>query len=805
MEICSVNELLQDLRFALRGLRRRPGFAAIVVLTLGLGIGINVAVLSLLQSLLLRPLPFPDADRLVRIQSFKGSEPGNITQREIEDLQRESESFETVAAYYHSHYNVTGDGPPEAAPCAINTHHLFEVFGARFAHGGSFAGEQDFIRQYRVVLTHDFWQRRFGGDPGLVGQSIVLDGGSYVVDGVLAPGTEFPPGVELYRQVTEYHGLDGRRHSVLARLHPGVPLEQAQEELTRFGQIWQERHPELNRGVHFEAVSLRDSWVGPARPYLLTLAGAVLFVLLIAIVNAVILLLARAAERQAEMAVRVSMGAGRSGLIRLLLIESLLLAGLGGGLGMLLASGWLRLFTGFIHADLPAWMEIRLDPILLFAVLALVVICGVLAGLMPALGASRIALNDGLRSGTRGVAGGASGRLHGTLVVAEIALALVLLTGAGLTIRSFLALEQEDLGFDTANLYTVRTDPPYWTYNKTEHMVPFYDQALEKLQGIPGVTGVAANQNLPLAGLDSNSKRVITLEDQSATEQEGNPFVHLQSVSAGYFEVMGIAQYQGRAFTAADRLETEPVAVVSRRLAERLWPSESALDQRLKLGPPESENPWFTVVGIVGDVRSESRSGEASLDLYVSHLQHFTGDTYFVFRTPLGGEDLRRQIETAIQSIDADLPLFDELSMGERVAQVEWQRRATSHLFMVFGLLALALATFGTYAVISYQVARRTHEMGIRQALGARPQDLVTGILRHGLGLFLRGTLVGGIAGLGLVHLVQSLLYDVQALDLPSALGAWFLLLLALVVACLLPAGRAAQLDPSHALRTETT
>ena len=739
--------------------------------------------------------------------AFKGADAGHISQREIEDLQRDSEVFETIAAYYHSQYNVTGDGPPEAAPCAINTHQLFEVLGVRFAHGAPFNAAEDFLRQYKVVLTHDFWQRRFAGDPDIVGRSIVLDGGSYVVDGVLEDGTEFPPGVQLYRQVTEYHGLDGRRHSVLARLRPGATLEQAQRELASFSAVWQERTPELNRGLHFEAVPLRDSWVGPARPYLLTLAGAVFFVLLIAIVNAVHLLLARAAERQAEMAVRASLGAGRMRLMRLLLVESVVLAALGGGLGVLLAGGWLRVFTDLVSAQLPAWMEIRLDPAVLAAVVLLVIVSGVLAGLAPALGSSRTALgsglrgSDSLRTSTRSVAGGSSGRLRNTLVTAEIALALVLLTGAGLMIRSFLALERQDLGFDAKNLFTVRVDPPYWTFNKLEQVVPFLEQATVKLEQIPGVTAVAANQNLPLAGLDGNTKRVITLEGQPAPEQETNPFVHLQSVGPGYFEAMGIPLRRGRVFASTDRADTPPVAVVSRRLAERLWPEGEAIDRRLKLGPPESEAPWLTVVGIAGNVRSESRAGEPSLDLYVSHLQHFTGDTFFALRTQLEGDALRRQVEAAIQSVNADLPLFNELSMDDRVARVEWQRQTTSHLFVVFGFLALALAAFGIYAVISYQVTRRTHEMGIRQALGARPRDLVKEILRHALSLFFRGSVLGALAGLGLVHLIGSMLYGIEATDPLSTVGAWLALLLALVVACLVPARRVARLDPLRAIR----
>ncbi len=796
-----MSEILRDLRFALRGLRKRPAFFLLVVATLALGIGANVSIFSFVQALLLRPLPFADPDRLVRIQAFKGSEPGRMSQREIQDLQRSSTSFEQVAAYYLSQYNVTGDGPPEAVPCAINTHDLFAVLGGRFLYGDAFAGDDDFYRQYRVVLQHDFWQRRFGGDPEIVGSSIVLDGGSYVVDGVLAPGMDFPPGVQLYRQVTEYHGLDGRRHSVLARLKPGATLAQAQQELQRFAEQWQAQSPATHRGMHFEAVPLRDGWIGAARPYLLTLTAAVGFVLLIAVVNVVNLLLSRSNERRSEMAVRAAVGASRYRLIRQLLVESLLLAAVGGAGGLLLAVWWTRVLTAMVRADLPAWMTIRPDPAVLGVAAGLVLVTGVLSGLTPALRLSRSQLSASMREGTRASAGTGSQRLRGALVIGEVALALVLILGAGLMIRSFLALQSQDLGFDADRLFTVRVDPPYWSYNKVEQLTPFYDQVPENLRAIPGVEAVAANQNLPLAGLDEHTKRVVTLEGQSSVEQENNPFIHLQSIGPEYFGAMGVPLLAGRSFTLQDRQHTQPVAVVSRHLAERLWPDGDTVGRQLKLGPPDSEAPWLTVIGVAADVRSERRIGAASPDLYVTHFQFFTGDTYFALRTSLEGPELVRQVTAAIQRFDADLPLFDLAPMHERIAKAEWQRRVSSTLFLTFGLLALALAAIGIYGVVSQIVGQQVRELGIRLAFGARPADLFRRVLSQGLRFFFWGSALGLVMSAVLARLISSLLFGVEATDPWTILGAFGILFLVAVAACLVPARRAAALDPLEAIR----
>lgn len=690
-------DFVSDIRFGLRGLRKKPGFTLAAVLTLALGIGANAAIFQFFHTLLLAPLPFPDAERLVLVEAFKGSEKGRVSQREIQELQAEATIFEDLAAYYHSRYNVSGDGPPEAAACAINTHNLFDVLGAKILHGQTFAATDDFIRQYRVVLGHAFWKTRFGGDPKIVGKSITLDGGSYVVDGVLAPGAEFPAGARLFRQVTEYHGLEKRRHSVLARLKPGVHLSEAQEEMRKFSAKWQQDFPATNTGLEFKIVPLRDYYVASVRPYLFLLLGAVAFVLLIACVNVLNLLLSRIGERYQEMALRNALGAARGRLIRQVLTESLLLAALGGLVGLVLSIWWTRGLAAMVRLDLPGWMKIEVGGTTVLLTVGLSLVVGLASGLMPAFKLSRTDLAETVRAG----GGRVSNRLRGGLVIGEVALALVLLLGAGLLIRSFSNLQNVRLGFEPEQLFTFRTDPPYWNYNKISQLVPFYEQAEERLAALPGVTAVAANQTLPFGGFDENVLRVVTLAGQSTTAQEENPFVQLQAINSTYFDVMGIPLRSGRTFESLDREGGKMVAVTSERLARQLWPDRDPIGQRLKLGPPDSENEWFEIVGVVGDVHSKSLIGTPSSDLYVSHLQFFAGDTFYALRTTRADATFIREIEEAIQAVDADQPIFNIRTMEERVADAEWQRRVASTLILAFALLALLLAAVGLYGVMA--------------------------------------------------------------------------------------------------------
>ncbi|MEM7482016.1 MAG: ABC transporter permease [Acidobacteriota bacterium] len=795
--------MTHDLRLAFRQLRRRPGFALLVIATLALALGANAVVFIVCHALLLRPLPYPEPERLVRIQALKAGEPAHLAQREIELFRLQEHVFRDVAAYYLSQYNITGDGRPEAVPCAILTHDLFRVLGVPLLHGEGFPAADDFRRQYRVVLEHNFWQRRFGGDPDIVGQSVLLDGGSYSVEGVLAPGADFPAGVGLYRQVTEYYGLAGRRHSSLARLAPTVTLARAQKELDRLSRELQDRYPATNAGLHFEVVPLRESLVGAVRPHLVMLAGAVAFVLLIAVVNVLNLQISRTTERRGELAVRSALGAGRGRLARQLLVECLVLAGFGGLAGLIVSAFAMPALAAQIRSQLPAWMSFELDGAVIGFAALTTLVAGLAAGLVPAVQAARRAgMASAASGGSRATSGTSVRRLRGFLAAGEVALALILLTGAGLMVRSFVALQRTDPGFEAEARWTFRSDPPYWSYNTTEQLIPFYEQALERLLAIPGVEGAAANQNLPLAGLDENTLRVVTAVGQSAPEQEANPFVNIQPISAGWFEVMGIPLVAGRPFESADRLGAVPVAIVGQRLAERLWPGADPLGKQLKLGPPESSNEYRTVVGVARDVRSERLLGDSSFDLYLPHLQFFAGDSYFVLRTRRTGAALGREVAAAVREVDPDLPIFDLAPMSRRVADAEWERRVSGGVLVAFGVLGLILAAVGVYGVMAQTVLQRTREMGIRLAFGARRRDVLLSVLSEGARWLALGAVAGVAGALLLGRGIGALLWGVESGDPVTLLTVSAVLMAVALFACLVPALRAARVDPMTALRS---
>lgn len=801
-----------DLRLATRSFAATPLFALTAILTMALGIGANTAIFSFVHALLLRPLPFPDPDRLIRIDSIRGNEPGKLTPREWEELDRDRAAFAGAAAWYPSQYNLSdGSGPPEVLTACMTTANLFRVLGVPILHGASWKEGTHKDRNPVVVLSHELWKRRFAGDPGMLGKTLPLDFSSYEVLGVAAPGFDFPGKIDIFRaaHLGGAQNWDVRSVFVVARLQPGVSIDQVRGRLEDFAARMEQAYPGTNEGIRFQARTLRDAYSGEVRPYVLLTLGLVAMVLLIACANVVNLLLARGLARKREFAIRAALGATRGRIVRQLLAEAVVLAGAGGAAGLGLAWWWTGVIRQWLRVDLPAWMKIELDgQVLLFTLLASLA-AGLAAGLLPALGFSKTAFDGAMRDAPRGSSGGrASARVRGVLVIGELALALMLLVFAGLLLQSFRKLRESDPGFARTPALTFRTDPPWARYHKAEQTALFYRRAAEELRRIPSVTAVAANHSLPLALNQNYGKPAIAAEGQSADAQQRNPFVNVQIVSPGYFETMGIPLRDGRGFHESDRLETTPVAVISRPLARRVFGAASPVGQRVQLpgllsALNESKPVWLEIVGLAEGVRSDGLTSGPSLDIYLSNQQQFAGDTFFILRSTLGPSELTAAVTRAIRQVDPEQPVFDIRPLGQRIDDTVWQRRLAGSLSLCFGALALLLAAVGSYGVLSYLVSRRTREIGIRLALGSTPGRLWWMVVREGLALAGTGAGLGVVITLALARSLDSVLYGVTAYDARVYGIALVSTLLAAFAAFAVPAWRASRTSPAVALRTE--
>jgi putative ABC transport system permease protein len=803
----------QDLRYGARMLIKKPGFTLVVVLTLALGIGANTAIFSFVNALLLRPLPYKDADRLVRIAALRGNEEGRFSMLELKDMREQTASFEQIGAYIPgAQYNYSGDGAPEEFSAILATREFFQVMGVPQLHGGVWPEEYDRERNFGVVLSYEVWQRRFGGDPNVLGRKITLDAAPfYTIYGVMPPQFNFPASTQLFRSIAiskflpNYEQRDKRNVYAIARLKPGVTAEQARAELNTFSRRLAQTHPALNQGLSFTLKPLRDFSVGDVRPYLWLLLAAVGFVLLIACTNVINLLLAQSLAREREIAIRTALGAGRGRLIRQLLTESLLLASLGGLLGLAFAVGWVRLLKGLIRAELPTWIAIDLDWRVLVFTLAVSLFTGLIAGLAPALQVSKPDLNELLKEGAKGSQGGRQG-LRKALIVAEVALAMVLLIGAGLLVKSFLRLQQTDLGFNPGNLLTMRVALPWRKFNDQqgpERQKQFFQQLLERLSGLPGVASAALTSNLPLAAERQEGKLTFTVEGQSADEQQRNPFVNDIRVSPNYFQAMGIPLVAGRTLTEFDTAATERVGVISQRLAERLFPGQNPLGKRLKVGDLFSQSQWTTIVGVVRNVKHEEVAGDGGLDLYAPYQQVGESNMYLLLRTNVPPLNLAGAATRAVWASDPEQSVFNVTTMETRIADTVWQRRLSGTLFLVFAALALALAAIGIYGVMSYAVSQRKREIGIRMALGAQPKDVLRMIVGQGARLIALGLGVGLVVALLGSRLIHSLLYGISSADPLVYVSVLAVLTAVALLACWLPARRATKVDPLQALRQE--
>jgi putative ABC transport system permease protein len=817
-----IADLWQDLRYGARMLMKRPGFTLIAVITLSLGIGANTAIFSVVNSVLLNPLPYPESEQLMMVY---GEFPALKTNQmrlslpEYVDFQQQTRSFAASGVM-----DSTGSanlapqegGEPERVERAMLTPEMFAVLRVAPLLGRVFTTEEAQAgRDDVVVLSHGLWQRRFAGKADVIGQKLVMSGRSHTIIGVMPPGFAFPPKAEIWQPLwfpKEYYDQQrrgARMAEVLARLKPGVRPVEAQAELDRLGAQLTGQYPQNysdkdKRRYRMIVAPLLGDYVGELKPALLLLAGAVGFVLLIACANVANLLLARAATRRQEMAVRLALGAGRGRLARQLLTESVLLALTGGAAGLLLATWGARLLLRFAPDNLPRLGEVGLDGrALAFTALASL-LTGVIFGLAPALQASRPGLNDALRESGRTGAGASGQRLRNAFVIAEIALALALLAGAGLTLKSFWRLQAVDPGFNPDGVLTMRMLLPFTTHPQISERAAFFRQVLERLRALPGVAAAGAVSRIPMA--PGNNSGTMTGENSVVGPNDPQVEVEMRWASPAYFQTMGIALLRGRDFNDADVEGTLAVAVVDESFARRFYPNEDPIGKRIKRGGPRSTRPWKTIVGVVRSVRNQRLDIASLPQAYFPVLQE-ADEMYnlsFAVRAS-GGEPsaLTQSVRAAVLAVDRNQPIFDVKPLRQIVADSIALRRLALLLLSVFAAVALALAAAGIYGVMAYAVEQRTHEIGVRMALGARGGDVLRLVVRQGLKLALCGVALGLAMALVLTRLMEALLFGVSATDPVTFVGIASLLLIVALAACWIPARRATKVDPMIALRCE--
>jgi putative ABC transport system permease protein len=804
------DEMIQDLRFGVRMLIKQPGFTSIAVLTLSLGIGANTAIFSVVNALLLRKLPYGEPERLVLLsERSREGERLDASYPNFADWRARAQSFVGMAASYTENFNLTGLEKAARLQGRLANWNFFQLLGVNPQLGRLFTEADDHYGAVRtVMLSHELWQTRFGGGLDVIGQSILLDGDSYTVIGVLPPRFEYFAAADLYLPIELFlapqSGLADRGSSftlhAVARLKAGVTVEQANSEMATLGQQLAEEYPRVNEGKSARADRLRDVMSENVRQSLWVLLGAVGFILLIACINVANLLLVRAAERQKELAVRMALGAARWRIVRQLLSESLLIAGLGGACGLLVGRWMLQGLLRMAPPELPQISRVSLDQTVLLFTLGIAVATSLLCGLLPALQSSRIDLQTVLKAGGRLTTGAGREGMRRALLIVEVSLSLVLLVGAGLLVRSMYNLLQVDLGFNADNLLTLRLNLSVEKYNASARRM-FYDECLARVGAVPGVRSAALTQSLPIEGSYWGSFFIAA--DKPVPSRADLPSSDYLPVSQNYFETMGIRLLRGRLFTATDTAASAPVVVINETLARQIWPGEDPIGKRLKNGFPESQMPWREVIGVVNDIKLNGVELATSMQTYLLYAQEPGTGLGLVVRTADNPLTFAASVEEAIHTIDKDLPVYSIRTMDQRLGNSLAQRRLTLVLLSSLAAVALLLTAVGVYGVISYAVRQRTHELGIRMALGAQPRDVLKMILGQGLKLAALGVAFGLAAAFALTRWMESLLFDVQPTDPLTFVVIGAALLCIAAVACLMPARRATKVDPMIALRHE--
>lgn len=803
-------------------LLKNPGFTLVAVLTLALGIGANTAIFSVVNFVLLRPLPYANSDQMVMIwernlkKGFSESptSPGNFA-----DFKEGAKTVD-IGAFTDTNFNLTGGDQPERVAGLRVSANVFSMLGVNPLRGRYFNLEEDKPGAGHVlILSYGLWQRSFGGRVELVNQPVQLNGESYTVVGVMPPDFKFPPSfsatvgateetvnnADLWAPLIADDGppvRDRRDLKMIGRLKPGITAPQAQAELNSIASRLDKDYKDVNEGIEARVIPLHDQVTGDIRLALLVLLGAVALVLLIACANVANLLLAKATSRQKEIAIRTALGATRMRLLRQLLTESLLLGLLGGALGLLFAIAGAKTLVAFVSVTVPRLKDFGFDGRVLLFTMAIALVTSLVFGLAPAIDASKPNLNEALKEGGRGSGGGSSRNLlRSILVVAEIALAVVLVTASGLMFRSLVRLQSVNPGFDAQNLITLEVELPDAKYHANQQQIGFQKQLIERVVAIPGVKSVATVDNLPFS--DNAFNTSFTVEGRPPPAATERPRAWDRVISSNYFPAMGIPIPRGDQFSDRDTADTPGVAIINEAAARKYWPGEDPIGKQIKRGRPESKNPWLRIVGIAGSAGQLSLRDHAQPEIYEAYLQHPSRTFTLVVRTSSDPRTLAPAVRKEVWAADKDLPVSSMKLMEELISNSVAQTRFYVLLLTVFAALALILAAVGVYGVMAYSVTLRTRDIGIRMALGARPADIFKHIIGQALVLALIGLGIGLVLAVTSTWIMSSLLYGVTNYDPATLAVTGLLLLIVALLASYLPARKATKVDPMVALRYE--
>jgi putative ABC transport system permease protein len=822
-----MHTLSQDLRFAARQLRKNPGFALTTILTLALGIGATTAIFSLVNAVLLRPLPFPEQERLMWVamahtpRGAKGANAalvaGSSSYPDYFDLRKNNKTLQYLASYHDNSFTLTGRGDARHVDGFTVGADFFRALGAHPEQGRDFLAEDEKPGAHVVMLGHALWQSTFGSDPDIVGKNITIGGLSYTVAGVMPAGFNFPmqtPAPQMWTTLaddsvdsTGGHPATEQRGAhfldMVGRLKPGVTTEQAQADLTLIAKNLSAQYPNSNK--YFTGAFVKpelEHMIGDTRQPLRMLFAAVIFVLLIACANVAGLLLARSSRRRSEIAVRSALGASRLQIIRQVMVESVFVGVCGGVAGVILSMALLRLLLRFVPTNIPRLDQVGTDYRVLAFAMAVSVVTGVLFGVLPALRISKLDPAESLRDGTRtSSAGRQQHHVHGALVVAETAIGLLLLIGSGLLIRSFVRVMHVDPGFDTGHILLASIDLPDNRYPGDKN-VSFFQQLIPRLQSLPGVQSATAGWPLPLTG---NMMSISFQIEGHPVPKSDEPSEIVSIATPGFFKTIGIPVKRGREFLETDTRTSTKVMVITEAFAKKYFANEDPIGRHINpgLGDGFTNDEWREVVGVVGDIKRQSLTRDSRPEYYLPHSQATVGPPTLVIKTQGDPTAIASAVRAEVSALDRNVPVYDVHTYEDLVAKNASQPRFQSMLLTFFAAMALVLSAIGLYAVLSYMVAQRTLEIGVRMALGARRSDVLSLILRRGLGLALLGLVIGMGLSLVLTRYLASMLYTIKPLDPVTLVSVTGILLFVSLIASTAPAWRAARLDPMKTLRDQ--